>query len=263
MLFRVFRPVVGIKNNKEKIWCRKQTRTLFCSPILVHLFSVSQIKGFTSRVHAISSVLTNTTNMCQNNFVFAPNYATLVSARSLHTQCTRRTNKILKHKFFMHTVSLLNLLVCQQAMLGLQQHRLLLQFQCKASSRIIDTCINTRAKLICATNVALEGAFLPIPTKTGNKRVASGGQFVHLNISSWCIAIYYIVLKLDNKVKTYNSVLCKHMTYCMHTGRKNIDVWNWKQVDNNWWEEQSLGLFSVWYFFFIIFFHQPQAWKRG
>ena len=71
------------KNNKEKIWCRKQTQTLFYSPILVHLFSVSHINVFTSRVHAISSVLTNTTNMCPNNFVFAPNYATLVSDRSL------------------------------------------------------------------------------------------------------------------------------------------------------------------------------------
>ena len=71
------------KNNKEKIWCRKQTQTLFYSPILVHLFSVSNINVFKSRVHAISSVLTHTTNMCQNNFVLAPNYATLVSDRSL------------------------------------------------------------------------------------------------------------------------------------------------------------------------------------
>ena len=42
----------------EKIWCRKQTQTLFHSPILVHFFSVSHINVFTSRVHAISSVLT-------------------------------------------------------------------------------------------------------------------------------------------------------------------------------------------------------------
>ena len=80
---------------KVKIWSRKQSQTLFYSPILVHLFSVSHINDFPSRVHAIDSVITNTTNMCLNNFVFAPIYATLVTDRSLpaailvgKTRCT-------------------------------------------------------------------------------------------------------------------------------------------------------------------------------
>ena len=58
---------------------------LFYSLILVHLFSVSYIDVFKSRVHAISSGLTNTTNMCPNNFIFAPNYGTRV--RSIIASC--------------------------------------------------------------------------------------------------------------------------------------------------------------------------------
>ena len=51
------------KNNKEKIWCRKQTQTLLNSPVLVHLFSVSYNNVMVSCVHAINSVLTNSTNL--------------------------------------------------------------------------------------------------------------------------------------------------------------------------------------------------------
>ena len=47
------------QKNKEKIWCRKQTQTLFYSSILVPLFSVWHISVFTSCVHAVSSVITN------------------------------------------------------------------------------------------------------------------------------------------------------------------------------------------------------------
>ena len=80
---------------------------------------------------------------------------------------------MLKQTFFMHTVSLLNLQVCQQAMLGPQQHKLSLQSHCKASSCIIHTCIKRQDKVDMRIN--------PIPTKTGNKRVTSGRQFVRLN----------------------------------------------------------------------------------
>ena len=65
----------------------------------------------------------------------------------------------------MHTVSVLNLQVSNKAMLGPQQHRLLIHSKFKASSRIIDTCIKRQDKV----NMRVKH----IPTKTGNKRLTA------------------------------------------------------------------------------------------
>ena len=81
----------------------------------------------------------------------------------------------------MHTVSQLNLEVCQQAMLVPEQHRLLLQTQCKASSRINDAYIKRQDKVNMRHQCDIRRRFYPIPTKNRNKRVTSGGQFVRLN----------------------------------------------------------------------------------
>ena len=63
MLYRVFRPRVGGKKYNEKTRCQKQTQTVLYSPILVHLFPVSYYNAMVSRLHAMKSVLTNTTNL--------------------------------------------------------------------------------------------------------------------------------------------------------------------------------------------------------
>ena len=107
--------------------------------------------------------------------------------------------------------------------------------------------------LICA-NVALEG----VCSNNRLTAVASSCAWIH---TSRYNAIYYIVLKLDNNDQTYISVIRNNRTYCMHTGCKKIDTWNWEQARQNRWVGKSLGLFPAWYFFFI-FFHQPQAWKH-
>ena len=51
------------KNNKEKIWCRKQSQTLLYSPILVRLFPISYNNVIASRLHAINSLLRIITNL--------------------------------------------------------------------------------------------------------------------------------------------------------------------------------------------------------
>ena len=60
------------KNKNKKTWCRKQTQTLLYSPILVRMFSVSYNNVMVSRLHAINSVLTNTTNLLKFILVRPP-----------------------------------------------------------------------------------------------------------------------------------------------------------------------------------------------
>ena len=96
-----------------------------------------------------------------------------------------------------------------------------------------------------------------IHTKTDHNRLTAVAKSLPSTHTSRCIAIYYFVLKLDNNDQTCSSVIHRHRTYCVHTGCKINDLWNWKQADKNGWIEWSLSLFSTSYFF-----HQPQAWKN-
>ena len=60
-----------------------------------------------------------------------------------------------------------------------------------------------RPKLICATNVAVEGAFMLFLPTLATIKWPGFGQFVRLYHTYMYIAVYYVVLEPDNNAQSY------------------------------------------------------------
>lgn len=92
---------------------------------------------------------------------------------------------------------------------------------------------------------------------TGNNRltvVANSCGWLH---KSRYIAIYYIVMKLDINEQTHDSVVRKHITYCMHTGWKTLIC----ESENKWRRMDEYN--KVWVcFWYNIFFTNQRPENR-
>ena len=97
--------------------------------------------------------------------------------------------------------------------------------------------------------MALEGEFTLFLLRLAiNEWLAVANSFAWIHTSRY-IAIYYILMKLDNNDQTYNGVIRKQRAYCIHTAlTKHLYV----KLKTSWQELASRIKFG--FVFGIIFF---------